>query len=209
MVDGGSSDSTAEIARAVASRVLIVPGGRTAQMNAGAAVASGEVLLFLHGDTVLPRAWLDAVDAAMNQPGVVGGAFELGLDDSAPAMRIVEWLANFRSRQFQMPYGDQAIFVRADAFAKVGGFPNMPIMEDLEFVGRLRKLGRVRIANARVVTSARRWKELGVLRTTVVNQVVIAGYYLGFSPRALRRLYKAGTRRANVHHYGLGMNHKG
>jgi rSAM/selenodomain-associated transferase 2 len=193
VVDGGSSDSTIRIAEGMASRVLMVRGGRAAQMNAGARVASGDVLVFLHGDTVLPRGWLDAIRRVLSRPDVVCGAFELRLDDELPGSRIVERLANFRSRRLGMPYGDQALFVRADSFTKVGGFPDQPIMEDFEFLRRIKRIGHVRIADSGVVTSARRWRELGVLRTTLVNQAVIVGYYVGLSPGFLRRLYKAGT----------------
>ncbi|MEW6351772.1 MAG: TIGR04283 family arsenosugar biosynthesis glycosyltransferase [Thermodesulfobacteriota bacterium] len=194
VVDGGSSDATVEIATGFGSRVLVVPGGRAAQMNAGARIASGEVLLFLHGDSVLPVTWIERIREALEDPEVAGGAFEFALDEPVPASSLVEHLVNLRSRLLGMPYGDQGIFVRADAFAKVDGFPNLPIMEDFEFMRRIRRLGELRTVDASVLTSARRWRKLGTLRTILVNQAVIAGYFLGISPHSLKRFYCSGIR---------------
>jgi rSAM/selenodomain-associated transferase 2 len=158
-------------------------------MNAGAGEAYGEILLFLHADTRLPRKWANLVRAELDKPGVAVGAFSLRFDETARWSQAIERLANFRSRRLNMPYGDQAIFIRADLFRRMGGFLEMPIMEDFEFMRRVRKQGRISIIPEPVVTSARRWRESGVCWTTAVNQVVIMGYFLGVSPHLLARLY--------------------
>ncbi|HEX9861261.1 MAG TPA: TIGR04283 family arsenosugar biosynthesis glycosyltransferase [Nitrospirota bacterium] len=189
VVDGGSADGTAEIARAAGAEVIVTPPGRASQMNAGASAAAGETLLFLHADTRLPEDYHAHIERALATPGVVAGAFRLRVDTPGNSMRIVEWLANFRSESMRMPYGDQGIFVRAELFRNAGGFPLTPIMEDYELMRQLRRRGRIAIADAEVVTSARRWERMGVLRTTLINQLVIIGYHLGVPPEKLKRLY--------------------
>jgi rSAM/selenodomain-associated transferase 2/rSAM/selenodomain-associated transferase 1 len=189
LADGGSSDKTMEVALTHGVRVLQAPTCRAVQMNAGAEEASGEILVFLHADTRLPKGWANLVRSELGKPGVVGGAFALRLDEKAQWSHVIEALANFRSRRFDMPYGDQAIFVKADLFRKMGGFAELPIMEDFEFMRRVRNQGRISIIPEPVVTSARRWRESGVCWTTVVNQLVIIGYFLGISPHSLARLY--------------------
>lgn len=189
VADGGSSDDTMEVARTGNARSLQVPPCRAAQMNAGAREASGDLLLFLHADTRLPTGWANLVRKELDKPGVAGGAFNLGLDENSRWSQIIEGLANMRSRWLHMPYGDQAIFIGSDLFHRMGGFAEMPIMEDFEFVRRLRKRGRISIIPEPVVTSARRWRESGVWWTTAVNLAVIIGYFLGVPPRLLARLY--------------------
>ena len=189
VVDGGSVDGTPELAQFLGATVLTAPPGRGRQMNAGAARAAGEILLFLHADTLLPEHWDDHVKSTLAEPGTAAGAFEIRLSRAVRWGRIVERLANFRSRVFQLPYGDQALFLRADVFRRAGRFPEWPIMEDFEFIRRLRKGGRIRIVPVAAVTSARRWEKLGVLRTTIINQVVIVAYLAGVSPAVLARLY--------------------
>ena len=189
VVDGGSTDRTVDIARGHDVSVLSGPQGKAVQMNLGAMVAGGEFIVFLHADTVMPQGWIDHVRREMQQPGVVAGAFELRVDSDRPGLRVIEALANFRSRRFGMPYGDQAIFTKTDIFKALGGFPDQPIMEDFELVRRLNKRGKVSIAPAAVVTSARRWNERGIWATTAINQVLIVAYSLGISPKLLVRLY--------------------
>ncbi len=188
-VDGGSTDQTEEILRANGVDAFHSSGGRSGQMNAGAHRASGEILLFLHADTVLPDGWYDHVLAAFDSPDVVGGAFRLSLDADFLSLRIIESLANLRTGRLRMPYGDQAIFLRKEAFERIGGFPAIPIMEDVELVRKLRRLGRLKILSASVLTSARRWRNLGIWRTTVINQLVIFGHSLGIPGDALARFY--------------------
>ena len=197
VADGGSEDETMEVAGAHNVRRLRVPACRSAQMNAGAKEARGEILLFLHADTRLPENWANLVRMELDKPGVAGGAFGLALDENPRWSRIIEGLANMRSRWLHMPYGDQAIFIGSDLFHLMGGFEEMPIMEDFEFMRRLRKRGRISIIPEPAVTSARRWRESGIWWTTAVNQAVIIGYFLGVSPRLLARLYHFKNRGAD------------
>jgi rSAM/selenodomain-associated transferase 2/rSAM/selenodomain-associated transferase 1 len=190
VVDGGSSDETLELAKSFGVRVLTTAAGRARQVNAGGLAAGGDVLFFLHGDTRLPRGYEWYVLNVMGKPGVVAGAFTLVIDGSEFGFRIIEMLANFRSRVFQMPYGDQGIFLRGEVFRGLGGFPDMVLMEDFVFMQRVRKRGKVAILPAAVKTSARRWRNLGILKTTLINQAVLLGYFLGINPERLARLYR-------------------
>ncbi len=193
VVDGGSQDKTVKVARSCGATVIASPPGRARQMNAGAAVAEGEVLLFLHGDTRLPRGFDDYVRQTLARPGTVAGAFELSVDGDLVGLRIMERLVNLRSRRLQLPYGDQAIFLSAALFWDMGGFPNMPIMEDIELVRRLRRQGRIVTAPVGILTSARRWEEIGILRATLINYTIPLAYYLGVSPSRLARWYHPKT----------------
>jgi rSAM/selenodomain-associated transferase 2/rSAM/selenodomain-associated transferase 1 len=190
VVDGGSSDETLELVKSFGVRLLTTAAGRARQLNAGGLAAGGDVLFFLHGDTQLPRGYEWYVLNVMGKPGVVAGAFTLGIDGSEFGFRIIEMLANFRSRVFQMPYGDQGIFLRGEVFRGLGGFPDMVLMEDFVFMQRVRKRGKVAILPAAVKTSARRWRNLGILKTTLINQAVLLGYFLGINPERLARLYR-------------------
>ena len=190
VVDGGSSDETLELAKSFGVRLLTTTAGRARQVNAGGLAARGDVLFFLHGDTRLPRGFESYVLDIMEKPGVVAGAFTLGIDGSEFGFRIIEMLANFRSRVLQMPYGDQGIFLKREIFRGFGGFPDMVLMEDFVLMQRLRKRGRVSIAPVAVKTSARRWRKLGILKTTLINQAVLLGYFLGINPQRLARWYR-------------------
>lgn len=159
VVDGGSRDETEERARASGAKVITSAPMRSTQMNAGARVAEGTVLLFLHADTRLPPGFEHHVLEILDRPDTVAGAFRLGIDGHFPGLRVIEWLANFRSIRMGLPYGDQAIFMAADRFHRAGGFPEIPIMEDFAFVRRLRNQGRIGIARTAVTTSARRYEE--------------------------------------------------
>jgi rSAM/selenodomain-associated transferase 2 len=159
-------------------------------MNAGAAVATGEILLFLHADTHLPTQFERLVRQALQNAGTVAGAFELKIDAQLRGLRLVERMVNVRSRFLSMPYGDQAIFLKATVFHEIGGFPDLPIMEDFELMLRLKRLGRITIVPAPVLTSGRRWQKLGVVKTTLINQLIIAGYFLGIPPAQLVRWYR-------------------
>ena len=190
VVDGGSSDGTTEVAKSFGVRLLTTDAGRARQVNAGGLAARGNVLFFLHGDTRLPRGYEWHVLDSMEKPGVVAGAFTLGIDGSEFGFRIIEMLANFRSRVFQMPYGDQGIFLRREVFRALGGFPDMVLMEDFVLMKRLRKRGKVAILPVAVKTSARRWRKLGMLKTTLINQAVLLGYFFGSDPERLASWYK-------------------
>ena len=179
VVDGGPGGRTLE---AMTDRdVLRVtsPAGRGTQMNAGAAVASGDILLFLHADTVLPHGWPGMVRSAL-KGGVVAGAFALGIDSPRFALKLVAVFANLRTRLERVPYGDQAPFIDAAYFRSLGGFADIPIMEDVELFRRIRRLGgRIRLLPARVLTSPRRWERDGVLRRTLSNWRLRLRYALG------------------------------
>ena len=192
VVDGGSDDETRDIARARGAWVIESRQGRGCQMNAGAAEATGDVLLFLHADTCLPPGFDLHVREALASRWVVGGAFEVSIDGPTTALRLVQWGMNWRSRYARLPYGDQGIFVRADVFRKMGGFPDIAIMEDYELVRRLRRRGHFALVPARVTTSGRRWRTLGAWRATLLNQAVIAGYHLGVDPSHIATWYRGG-----------------
>jgi hypothetical protein len=190
VVDGGSRDGTTEVAKNFGVRLLTTAAGRARQVNAGGLAARGDVLFFLHGDTRLPRDYEWYILDIIRKPGVVAGAFTLSIDGSEFGFRIIEMLANFRSRVFQMPYGDQGIFLRGEVFRALGGFPDMVLMEDFVLMKRLRKRGKVAILPVAVKTSARRWRKLGILKTTLINQAVLLGYFLGSNPERLARWYR-------------------
>ncbi len=189
VVDGGSQDRTYALARALGVKALMSFAGRARQMNLGAALARGEYLLFLHADTLLPSGWDGQLRDMLNQPGVVAGAFQFGLDAGGPAYRLLERLVAWRSRWLQLPYGDQAICLRASMFENLGGYAEIPIMEDFELVRRLAHRGRLALAPAAVRTSARRWRVRGLWRTTLINQAIVLGYGLGVPPARLHRWY--------------------
>ena len=190
VVDGGSTDRTVEIARDRDALVLESPTGRARQMNRGAAVATGEFLLFLHADTILPGGYPGLVRSTLGLAGVAGGAFEFTLAGEFAGRRLVERGTNWRARHRQLPYGDQGVFVRRETFFQIGGFPDLPIMEDYEFVRRLRRCGSIALAPGAALTSARRWQRHGLLRTTLLNQLIVLGYLAGISPARLAGWYR-------------------
>lgn len=189
IVDGGSEDNTVEIARNAGAKVVLSPPGRARQLNRGAAEAQGEVYLFLHGDTWLPDGYARFVRETMARDDIVAGAFRLAIDSPQKRLKWVAGAANLRSRLMRFPYGDQAIFLRADLFRKLGGFPQLPVMEDFCLVQSLRRQGRIHILDQQVVTSARRWLRLGVFRTTLINQLMVVGFLLGLPLNFLAKIY--------------------
>jgi rSAM/selenodomain-associated transferase 2/rSAM/selenodomain-associated transferase 1 len=190
VVDGGSGDRTAERAEHAGAVVIKGPRGRALQQNRGAAAARGSVLLFLHADTLLPKDYVAQVFETLMDRRVALGAFRFKTNLDRPFMRGIELTTQFRSRYLRLPYGDQALFVRKSHFLAAGGFPEMPIAEDLFFVRLVSKQGRISIAPAHAITSGRRWKEVGLLRTTLINQLILAGFAFGISPKTLARLYR-------------------
>jgi rSAM/selenodomain-associated transferase 2 len=191
VVDGGSQDDTVQIAKTFGVVVIQSQPGRAVQMNAGAAIATAPTLLFLHADTCLPMGYDGLIHETLAQPRVVAGAFNLAIAGSAIGLRLVEWGVKWRSHGLHMPYGDQGIFLKAEVFHSLGGFPNLPIMEDFVLVQRLNQLGKVAIAAATVSTSDRRWQTLGIFKTTFVNQLVILGYFVGIPPATLAQWYRS------------------
>ncbi len=194
VADGGSTDGTIEIARGLGASVVESPSGRAMQMNRGAAEASGDVLLFLHADTRLPFGYRSEVDRILARTDVVAGAFCFGLDHVSCDLRLIECGANIRSRWGSMPYGDQALFLPRSEFDAVAGFPQWPVMEDYELVRRLRKRGRIAIAETAVITSARRWLRDGPWRTTWRHQRAIWMYRAGMTPERIAAALKPAGR---------------
>lgn len=194
IVDGGSQDETVEIAKSLGVQVLFSLPGRARQMNAGAAAATGEILLFLHADTRLPEGFDTIIHQTLAAEGrsqnPIAGAFQLRIDASLKGLRLIEKLVNLRSRVFSLPYGDQAFFLKTAVFRDMGGFPDLPIMEDFELVRQLKRLGKIEIVPASVITSGRRWQKLGVVKTTLMNQWVIMAYFLGIPPAKIARWYR-------------------
>lgn len=195
VVDGGSTDNTVDTATALGAKVLTSASGKAVQMNTGAHAAQGDILLFLHGDTRLAPGFAEQVRVVTNQPGVAGGAFRLVIDGRGIGLRIIEWLANARAKVLHMPYGDQAIFLRYEMFSAVGGFPQLPIMEDFELMRQLKRKGRIKILPMAAITSPRRWERMGILQTTFLNQAIIIGYLLGVNPWKLAGWYRQGLQK--------------
>jgi len=199
VVDGESRDRTVEIARGEADSVIAASRGRAAQMNAGAAAARGEVLLFLHADTVLPAGSVTAVLGALRDPAVIGGAFRVRLAASSGAGRYVRatlWITGrmigTRAGVTRAFTGDQAIFVRAEAFRSLGGYPEIPLMEDVELSRRMRRAGKTVLLPLRVETSGRRWEAWGPLRTVLFMWRLRIGHLLGRTPSRSAEAYRRG-----------------
>jgi len=189
VVDGGSKDGTIKIAHKHASVVLDSNRGRGIQQHIGACRARGDVLLFLHADTWLPRGFEIMIERTLSDSKTVFGAFRLGHHPSTAVLNLVALMANLRSLLIKMPYGDQGLFMRRSDYFRVGGFKDLPIMEDVDLVRRLNKMGKFKLVKARVRTSARRYNRDGVVCTTVRNWSLIIRYLLGQSPESLHRFY--------------------
>ena len=189
IVDAGSADATPDIARRYTRRFYHGPRGRAQQMNIGARQAGGDILLFLHADTLLPPDGLEAVRNALKQPGTVGGAFRLVITPATPALRLVAWGTNLRSRFGGLPYGDQALFVQRRIFEELGGYDDVPFMEDVRLVQALRGRGRLALLPQAAATSGRRWQRDGVLYTTARNTALMTLYFCGVQPATLKRWY--------------------
>lgn len=190
VADGGSHDRTRALAQAAGATVLRVDSGRAAQLNAGAARAGGQRLLFLHADTHVPAGYERAIHEVLDEPSIVLGAFRFKTDMPGAGMRIVEWGAHVRSRFLRWPYGDQGLFLERRMFDEIGGFGALRIMEDFDLARRLRRRGRVTTLSLAAVTSGRRWRKLGLWRVWSKNLIMIIGYFLGVSNDALDDFYR-------------------
>ena len=190
VVDGGSRDGTADLARRHTPLVFEASPGRGAQMNLGARHASGEVLLFLHADSRLEASGFEALRSAMQDPAVAGGAFRLRIDPPGPVLNLIAAGANFRSVWLRLPFGDQGIFARASAFHRVGGYPEIPLMEDVSFIRKLRHAGDLVTLSCAVATSSRRWREEGLFFATLRNWSLLLLFLAGVPPRWFPRWYR-------------------
>ena len=189
VVDGGSTDGTPDLARPQADVFLSAGRGRAKQMNVGAQAATGDILLFLHADTVLPPGFPAVLEQALQNPEVVGGRFDVRLDADGWPFRMVETLMNIRSRMSRIATGDQAIFVRREVFLALGGYHEAELMEDLDLSYRLKRQGKIVCLRERVVTSARRWQRDGIARTIVLMWALRFLYFVGVSPNYLKTFY--------------------
>jgi rSAM/selenodomain-associated transferase 2 len=189
IVDGGSSDRTREICQRFGVELYLSRRGRARQMNFGAQRAAGEVLLFLHADTRLPPSAFEDIRAALQDRRVLGGRFDLQLDSPRPLLKLIGFMISLRSRLSKVGTGDQAIFVRREVFAELGGYPDIPLMEDVAFSRALKRRGAVACLHSRVVSSARRWEMDGIWRTVVKMWTLKTLYLLGISPIRLKRYY--------------------
>jgi rSAM/selenodomain-associated transferase 2 len=189
VVDGGSCDETVDIATPAADVVLSAPRGRASQMNAGAQRARGEILLFLHADSRLPADAVPQVLDELTRSGKHWGRFDVTISGKHPFLPVIGALMNARSRLTRIATGDQALFVRRTLFAKVGGFPELPLMEDIALSTQLANVSKPLCLRQRVTTSGRRWEKHGVLRTVLLMWRLRLAYWRGVSPFELARLY--------------------
>lgn len=175
--DGGSTDRTVEIVKQYkVVKVVSSLMGRGAQMNAGALCAKGETLLFLHADCILSTEAILSIRDIFENSHIVGGAFKIKLLSDKFPYRLIEKGINLRSQVFKLPYGDQGLFVRRSVFMEIGGFREMNVCEDLDFICRLKRCGKITILNEKIFPSVRRWENSGILRTTLRNQLLLASY---------------------------------
>jgi rSAM/selenodomain-associated transferase 2 len=191
VVDGDSSGSTLKTITTRDIITAVAPKGRAVQMNQGAELASGEVLLFLHADTLLPPGALPEIAAALSTPSAEWGAFDLGIASNRASYRLIEAAVRIRTAITRIPYGDQAIFLTRDLFHRTGGYPPIPIMEDVALMRRVKKTGAVgcRIPE-KVSTSPRRWETEGIIRGTLRNWFLITCFFLGARPETLVKYYQ-------------------
>lgn len=191
VVDGHPDRSTIKQIKDTEIIKIVCAKGRGNQLNCGAAKAMGEILIFLHADTQLPALALELISDVLEDKKCIGGAFDLRIDADSIIFRVIEKMASWRSRLTKIPYGDQAIFIRAEYFRSLGGFRNIPIMEDVDLMQRIKKSkGRIRIIRNRVSTSARRWEDEGIVFCTLRNWLLIFLFLLGVKPETLVKFYK-------------------
>ena len=188
VIDGGSRDATVQAARPWCDQVSVSEPGRAAQMNFGARDPSGDVLLFLHADTQLPQDFVQQMQGFL-QSGAQWGRFDVTLDGTNRVFRVIERMMNLRSRLTAIATGDQAIFMRPVFFQRLNGFSSIPLMEDVEFSTRARRLSRPFCSRSRVITSSRRWQRDGIVRTVLLMWWLRLAFYIGVSPQRLHCWY--------------------
>lgn len=190
VVDGDPQGGTVKAIQSEDVVTITTEKGRGRQMNAGAAMSSGDILIFLHADTILPDGALNKISRALDKQDYVGGAFDLKIDSDRLFLKYISVRASLRSRWNRIPYGDQAIFMRKQYFDRIGGFKDIPLMEDVDLMRRIKKDGRkIHILPDKVTTSARRWQRDGALYTTVRNHILVVLFRLGVSPDRLAKYY--------------------
>ena len=189
VVDGGSLDNTLEVAKKYTRLVFSSPLGRACQMNLGARHASGDILFFLHADTKLDNGAIHEIQHRMVSGDIVGGAFDLHIDHAGIAENFIARISSLRSRLLRLPYGDQGVFVKRSVFESIGGYPEIPIMEDVAFARKLRRQGKLVFLKTGLVTSGRRWAENGVVKTTLVNWMITFLFFIRVNPQLLRSYY--------------------
>ena len=189
VVDGGSGDGTPALARGAADRVISAPRGRASQMNAAAALARGAVLLFLHADTRLPENADTRILHGLAASGRAWGRFDARIDGESRLLPVIAFFMNLRSRATGIATGDQAIFVRRDAFERAGRFPPLELMEDIALSSSLKRVSRPLCIAEKVVTSGRRWERRGILRTVLLMWRLRLEFFFGAAPASLARLY--------------------
>ncbi|MGK0290583.1 MAG: rSAM/selenodomain-associated transferase 2 [bacterium] len=188
--DAGSTDKTIAIGKKHHAIIIQKGQGRAIQMNEGAKIAQGKLLLFLHADTLLPESFVEDIQSTLEKSNCLAGAFRLGILSSKKRKFFIELLVLLRSVLFELPYGDQAIFLPQEVFWKYQGFPELPIMEDFNLIQQIKKDGKVKLTKTQVQTSGRRWETLGFFWTTIINQFMILGYYLQVPPQKLSNFYQ-------------------
>jgi len=195
VVDGEPRGTTIRAITAAGVVTALSEPSRARQMNTGVDHSHGDVLVFVHADTRLPRTALTSIREALHKEQVVGGAFDLAIQSRQPALRLIARVASLRSRATRVPYGDQAIFLRRACFAALGGYGNIPLMEDVDLMRRVKKTGgKIVFISDRVYSSARRWEQEGVVYCTIRNWTLITLYLLGVSPARLAKHYRFGKR---------------
>ena len=188
-VDGGSTDRSVDLARSRCDHLIAGPCGRARQMNDGAALASGDVLVFVHADTIVPPTFAADIELALDNSRIAGGRFDIAFDVRSPALDVVATMISTRSRVMRSATGDQAIFVRRKVFDRLGGYAEIELCEDVDFIRRMRRVGRLACLRAPVITSSRRWRSHGVARTIVRMWFIKSLFLVGVSPQWLKRHY--------------------
>lgn len=190
--DADSTDRTKKISEKKGAKVVnSKKASRGLQLNRGAELATAPILLFLHADSTLEKFALSSLVNRMKQePEKIGGCFSLKIDSEAPLLKFISWSSNLRARYLSLIFGDQGIFIKKEIFNKLGGFPEIELMEDWEFSKKIKKTGRLLFLDKKIYTSARRWKENGVLKTIFLMHKIKILYLLGYSPQKLKKIYR-------------------